>query len=444
MTRYVSSTSSAPSKSPSRATTLYVTSRAGPSCRIALPPVGRRTSAIPSAAHRSRSIVPSSGRPARSRETPSGGASRRTARSAGRMSGCGSGAAPCPPPCSSRRRGRPRAGGATAAPSTVRSGRSGPRRRVATRARASQRVGSGGVHLRFGCRAAMVSSSRRTGVVVGASCTISGLARPPRRSRASRRRTRRASPSTLGLGRLDHERLGDDQREVDRRRVEAVVDQPLGDVERRDARRLLAAPGREHDLVHAGPVVGQVVVRAEARPQVVGVEDRRSRCRRAGRPGPWCGCRCRRARACRSCPRRSAPARSTLGRFVVELVRRPASRIDDGRGQERREVRSCTPTGPAPGPAAAVRRGEGLVQVDVHHVEAEVAGAGHARAARSGSRRRRRPSRPLVCTMLGDLEDVRLEEAERVRVREHQRRRRRRRACRSRSSRSTLAVARPT
>ena len=31
-------------------------------------------------------------------------------------------------------------------------------------------------------------------------------------------------------------------------------------------------------------------------------------------------------------------------------------------------------TGPAPGPAAAVRRREGLVQVDVHRVDAEIAG----------------------------------------------------------------------
>ena len=34
------------------------------------------------------------------------------------------------------------------------------------------------------------------------------------------------------LRRLDHDRLFDDQREVDRRRVEAVVEQPLRDVER--------------------------------------------------------------------------------------------------------------------------------------------------------------------------------------------------------------------
>ena len=40
----------------------------------------------------------------------------------------------------------------------------------------------------------------------------------------------------LGLGRLDEQALRDEQREVGRRGVEAVVEQPLGDVHRRDAR----------------------------------------------------------------------------------------------------------------------------------------------------------------------------------------------------------------
>src|SRR4051795_8551264 len=39
----------------------------------------------------------------------------------------------------------------------------------------------------------------------------------------------------LGLGRLDQQRLVDEQREVDRGRVEAVVEQALGQVERLDA-----------------------------------------------------------------------------------------------------------------------------------------------------------------------------------------------------------------
>ena len=46
-----------------------------------------------------------------------------------------------------------------------------------------------------------------------------------------------------------------DEREVDRRRVEAVVDQALGDVERLHARLLLELRVGEHDLVHARLVV---------------------------------------------------------------------------------------------------------------------------------------------------------------------------------------------
>src|SRR6202022_5045510 len=42
----------------------------------------------------------------------------------------------------------------------------------------------------------------------------------------------------LGFRGLDHQRLRNDQRKVDRRRVEAEIDQPLGDVFRRYALRL--------------------------------------------------------------------------------------------------------------------------------------------------------------------------------------------------------------
>ena len=77
----------------------------------------------------------------------------------------------------------------------------------------------------------------------------------------------------LGLGRLDHQRLGDDEREVDRRRVEVVVHQPLGDVERRDPVLALQAARREDELVHAEPVVRQLVRVLEPGEQVVGVED---------------------------------------------------------------------------------------------------------------------------------------------------------------------------
>ena len=55
----------------------------------------------------------------------------------------------------------------------------------------------------------------------------------------------------LCLGRLDEQRLVDEQREVHRRRVEAVVEQPLGEVQRADPQLLLHRRARQHELVHA-------------------------------------------------------------------------------------------------------------------------------------------------------------------------------------------------
>ena len=60
----------------------------------------------------------------------------------------------------------------------------------------------------------------------------------------------------LRLGRLDHKCLVDDQREVDRRRVEAVVDQALGDVVGTHPMFYALAGAGENDLVQHGAVVG--------------------------------------------------------------------------------------------------------------------------------------------------------------------------------------------
>src|SRR6266545_541915 len=63
----------------------------------------------------------------------------------------------------------------------------------------------------------------------------------------------------LGLGRLDHERLLHDQREVDRGRVDAVIQDRLGDVQRGHPMLPLLAAAAEDDLVLADAVVWQVV-----------------------------------------------------------------------------------------------------------------------------------------------------------------------------------------
>src|SRR5262245_33077838 len=77
----------------------------------------------------------------------------------------------------------------------------------------------------------------------------------------------------LGLGRLDHERLVDDEREIGRRRVHAEIEEPLRDVERANAARLLAIR-REDELVHAEPLVRGLVCLEQSRLQIVGVQDR--------------------------------------------------------------------------------------------------------------------------------------------------------------------------
>ena len=89
----------------------------------------------------------------------------------------------------------------------------------------------------------------------------------------------------LGLGRLDHQRLLHQQREVHGGRVKAEVEQPLGEVQGLDLQLALHRRAREHELVHAQIAVGQrqvvggaapvaEVVLLKAREQVVGVQHR--------------------------------------------------------------------------------------------------------------------------------------------------------------------------
>ena len=76
----------------------------------------------------------------------------------------------------------------------------------------------------------------------------------------------------LGLGRLDHQRLRHDQREIVGRRVEAVVEQALGDVERPHAGTLDDAAADE--LVHVHAVERHREEVAQLDTQIVGVEHR--------------------------------------------------------------------------------------------------------------------------------------------------------------------------
>ena len=163
---------------------------------------------------------------------------------------------------------------------------------------------------RFGWRAAVASSRRRTGALCGAPVTRSGVASASRGDRDQRIGERIERLDRFGLGRLDQHPLLDDQREVDRRRVEAVVDQPLGDVEGADAGLLLDGRGRATNSCLQARSYGMSYVPARRCLQVVGGQDGvvadLAQARR--RRGP--GCRRTRARGRRCCRRSCAAARS--------------------------------------------------------------------------------------------------------------------------------------
>ena len=79
----------------------------------------------------------------------------------------------------------------------------------------------------------------------------------------------------LGLGRLDQQRLVDDQREVDGRRVDAEVEQPLGEVERLD-RAARASSARRRGRTRACTGARTRPAGTRARPRAA-----------AGRAGSW-------------------------------------------------------------------------------------------------------------------------------------------------------------
>ena len=174
----------------------------------------------------------------------------------------------------------------------------------------------------------------------------------------------------FGLGRLDHDGFLDDHREIDRGRVIAAVDQEFGDVDGMHA--MCQLPGcREDAFVHAGHVVGQIVVGLQPFLDVVGIEHRLFRdldqplaaqhddigvgldhyaevAEKIGgtADGLWIG---------------------GLQRKCLPVVH------DNPRLRQEGDQRLLDPHRPGAGTAAAVGRAEGLVQIDVNHVKADVA-----------------------------------------------------------------------
>ena len=187
----------------------------------------------------------------------------------------------------------------------------------------------------------------------------------------------------LGLGRLDHQRLLDQQREVDGRRVEAEVEQALGEVEGGEAELPLHRLAGEDELVHAVAVEGdrQALAGAalgEAGLEVVGVQHRglRGLGEAVGAEAEDVGVG---ADEDAEVALEAAQAADRLGPLEVEVEARPAAVVALAPHHLRPRQEGLDPLGdrdrPGAGAAAAVRLAEGLVQVDVDDVEAHVAGA---------------------------------------------------------------------
>ena len=198
-------------------------------------------------------------------------------------------------------------------------------------------------------------------------------ARSPRGSRSSRRRSGRARPcDSLSVGSIisvpgtGNDMVG---------RVEAVVHQALGDVLDLDAGRLLErAAGRGCTRARRG--------RSSPR-----VEHRDSAARGAWRCSWRSGSRPR-WRGVRPSPPIIAMYAQEIGRMMalphgaadtgpIGCARRRSRRRRGWSGQERRQVRGDADRAHA-GAAAAVRDAEGLVQVEVADVGADVAGPAQA------------------------------------------------------------------
>ena len=180
----------------------------------------------------------------------------------------------------------------------------------------------------------------------------------------------------FGLGGLDEEALGDQQREVGRRRVEAVVEQPLGEVHGGDAEGLGLVPEGDDELVAGGPLRIRQFEPGGGQPHhhVVGVQGgvladpahavaaEHSRIRQGAQQDAGIAHEGRQA---------------TDGLRCILAFHPPVAGFVHGhvwRRQIRQEAFVHAHRTRA-GSAAAVGCGEGLVQVQVQDVEAHVRGA---------------------------------------------------------------------
>ncbi len=199
--------------------------------------------------------------------------------------------------------------------------------------------------------------------------------------------------------------------------MEAVVEQALGDVGVVDLVPHLQAVVEDH-LVHRGRVVGEVVGTGEPVAHEVGVQDRdlRHRAQTVAAEAPDVGQGAHQDEEVAV----EAAHRADRGGVVPEkreggaLADHPRHRQVRQQGRRHRDRAGA-------GSAAAVRRREGLVEVDVHGVGAHQAGQGAADEGVEVGAVHVDEAAAIV-DQARDLDDAVLEDAEGVRHRQHQRR----------------------
>ena len=198
----------------------------------------------------------------------------------------------------------------------------------------------------------------------------------------------------LVLRGLNHQTLVEEQREVDRRGMIAVVEQALGHIHRGDTGGLILQ-AVEHELMAAEAVDGQFVDILERLLDVVGIE---------------CGERTHQLQLL-------ATQREDIGigahhHRIVALIRRHE-------GEELLQTLAHTDRTTAR-TATAMRRGERLVEIDVHHVEAHIAwAAGTEHGVQIGTIVIHQATAVVDETRYRG--DARLEEAERIGIGHHHR-----------------------
>ena len=199
----------------------------------------------------------------------------------------------------------------------------------------------------------------------------------------------------LGFGWLDHQRFWHNQREVNRRRVEAEVDQPFGNVQRANLGRT-SDLALQHGLVHAHAVIGDWVGVLQLHAHIVRIQYRRfadlaqtCRAKRANVcPGPYqhseVAIECfhaanrffRRKKFIRVIPEgRSERATIYIWLEIDGACCAPPLRINHPHPRPRQKWGQCRRAAnrTRTGATAAMGRGKGFVQVVMHEIEADLA-----------------------------------------------------------------------